>query len=145
MSWGYKITIVFILFAASMLTLVVKSMRTRIDMVTPDYYAAELQYQEVIDGRENVAQLSAPVKITQAGSSVELLFPRELHGRALEGQVLFYRPADAGKDLSVPLQMDERGRLVMDRAQFMAGRYQVKVQWEMDGLPYFQESYLYIR
>lgn len=145
MNWGYKIIIVFILFAAGMLTLVIKSMRTRIDMVTPDYYAAELQYQEVIDGRENAAQLSAPVKVTQAGNSVELLFPGELHGRALEGRVLFYRPADAGKDLAVPLQMDEQGRLVMDRARFIAGRYQVKVQWEMDGRPYFQESYLYIR
>ncbi|GAA0550366.1 FixH family protein [Chitinophaga japonensis] len=144
MNWGYKIIIVFILFAAGMLTLVIKSMRTRIDMVTPDYYAAELRYQEVIDGRENAARLSAPVKVTQAGNRVELLFPGELHGRSLEGRVLFYRPADAGKDLSVPLQMDEQGRLVMDRARFIAGRYQVKLQWEMDGRPYFQESELII-
>lgn len=145
MNWGYRIIIVFTLFAAGMLTLVIKSMRAKIDMVTPDYYAAELKYQQVIDGRGNMLRLSAPVAVTQSGRVVELSFPAEIHGRALQGQVLFYRPADAGRDMAVPLQLNEDGKMMLDRAHFAAGRYQVKMQWEMDGKPYFQESYLYIQ
>src|ERR1044072_4963050 len=133
MNWGYSVIIVFTLFAAGMLTLVIKSMRTRIDMVTPDYYGAELKYQQVIDGRENSARLSAPVTVKQAGPLVELSFPAELKGHSLEGKVLFYRPADAGRDMSVPLQLNEEGMLLVDSHRFKTGRYQVKVQWEMDG------------
>lgn len=145
MNWGYKIIIVFALFATGMLTLVIKSMRTKIDMVTPDYYAAELKYQQVIDGRNNMSHLSAPVTVDQAGSLVELSFPAELRGRQLKGQVLFYRPADAGRDMAVPLQLNEQGKLLVNRSSFKTGRYQVKMQWEMDGKPYFQEAYLYIQ
>lgn len=145
MNWGYSVIIVFTLFAAGMLTLVIKSMRTRIDMVTPDYYGAELKYQQVIDGKTNSARLSAPVTVKQAGSLVELSFPAELRERSLKGKVLFYRPADAGKDMAVPLQLDREGKLLVERHRFQAGRYQVKVQWEMDGKPYFQEAYLYIQ
>ena len=43
MNWGHKIIIVFVVFAAGILTLVTKSMRTRVDMVTPDYYGEELK------------------------------------------------------------------------------------------------------
>ncbi|WP_298738611.1 FixH family protein [uncultured Chitinophaga sp.] len=145
MNWGYRVIIIFTLFAAGMLTLVIKSMRTRIDMVTPDYYGAELQYQEVIDGRENSARLSAPVTVKQAGALVELSFPEELKGHSLAGKALFYRPADAEKDMSVPLQLNEEGKLLVDSRRFAAGPYQVKIQWEMDGKPYFHESSLWIR
>ncbi|HEY0611149.1 MAG TPA: FixH family protein [Chitinophaga sp.] len=145
MNWGYSVIIVFTLFAAGMLTLVIKSMRTRIDMVTPDYYGAELKYQQVIDGRTNVSHLSSPVAVAQAGPLVELSFPSELRGRSLEGQVLFYRPADAARDMTVPLRLNEEGKLLVDGQRFQSGPYQVKVQWEMDGKPYFQEAYLYIQ
>lgn len=145
MNWGYSVIIVFTLFAAGMLTLVIKSMRTRIDMVTPDYYGAELKYQQVIDGKANSAGLSAPFTVRQAGHLVELTFPAELRERSLEGQVLFYRPADAGKDMALPLQVNQDGKLLVDRHRFQTGRYQVKVQWQMDGKPYFQEAYLYIQ
>lgn len=145
MNWGHSIIIVFTLFAAGMMTLVIKSMRTRIDMVTPDYYGAELKYQQVIDGQENSSRLSAPVTVEQEGPLVALSFPAELKGRSLKGQVLFYRPADAGRDMAVPLKLDGDGRLLVDRHHFKTGRYQVKMQWEMDGKPYFQEAYLYIQ
>lgn len=78
MNWGHKIIIVFILFAAGILTLVTKSMHTRIDMVTPDYYAEELKYQQVIDGRREAQSLSAPVSINQSVQSIGVLFPAEI-------------------------------------------------------------------
>ncbi len=145
MHWGHKIIIVFVLFAAGMLTLVTKSIRTKIDMVTPDYYAEELKYQQVIDGQDNVVQLSAPVKVVQSNQDLEITFPEELHGRALTGQVLFYRPSDSGKDFVLPLQLNEHGQLLVSRERFIKGGYRVKMRWEMSGKPYFQEEYINIQ
>ncbi len=145
MNWGHKIIIVFTLFAAGILTLVIGSMRKKIDMVTADYYAEELKYQQVIDGRQNANRLSAPVVVTQPGEQVEISFPEELHQRPLQGYVLFYRPSDAGKDIRVPLQPDAQGRQQIDRRRLQPGNYQVKLQWETDGKPYFQETQLFIQ
>ncbi|TWW02320.1 FixH family protein [Chitinophaga pinensis] len=139
MNWGHKIIIVFILFAAGILTLVTKSMHTRIDMVTPDYYAAELKYQQVIDGRREAASLSAPVSINQSVQSVGVLFPAEMHGVALKGTVLFYRASDSRQDVSVPLKTDENGLMLISKRSFQKGNYWVQLQWEAGGKNYFQE------
>lgn len=139
MNWGKSIIVVFLVFAVGMLTLVTKSMRTRIDMVHADYYAEELRYQQTIDGQQNAQQLSAPVQITQPRDSVVLFFPEELHGHALEGEVLFYRPSDSRKDFTIPLRLNGEGTLAVSRQRFIKGNYRVKLHWAVDGKNYFQE------
>ncbi|NIG52464.1 FixH family protein [Chitinophaga sp. Cy-1792] len=144
MNWGYKIIIVFTLFAAGMLTLVTKSMRTKIDMVTNDYYSEELKYQDIIEGRNNAGRLSAPVKVTQPGEAVAVSFPEELIGRSFKGNISFYRPSDSNKDFTVPMQPDNTGTQTFGRDKFIRGNYRVKIQWEMDNKPYYQEEIIHI-
>ncbi|MCF6401827.1 FixH family protein [Chitinophaga filiformis] len=142
MNWGHKIIIVFILFAAGILTLVTKSMRTRIDMVTPNYYAEELKYQQVIDGRREALSLSAPVSINQSDKAVGILFPAEMQGISLTGKVLFYRASDSRQDVSVPLQPNENGLVLVSKERFQKGNYRVQLQWEAKGKSYYQESFV---
>ncbi|WP_143309364.1 FixH family protein [Chitinophaga vietnamensis] len=144
MNWGHKIAIVFIVFAAGMLTLVTKSMRARIDMVTPDYYSEELKYQQVIDGRNNADALSAPVSIAQPGDSIIITLPQELRGRALSGTIRFYRPSDSRRDFELPLQPDANGRQRVGRERFIRGAYKVKLQWTMNDKAYYQEQSFHI-
>jgi nitrogen fixation protein FixH len=144
MNWGHKIIIVFIVFAAGLLTLVTKSMRTRIDMVTPDYYGEELKYQQVIDGKQNAAALSMPVSIAQAENDIVITFPNELRQQALTGKVIFYRPSDSGKDLDFSLQSDNAGRQLISKRLLTKGQYKIKVQWNMDDKPFYQEQLINI-
>ncbi|NSL89384.1 FixH family protein [Chitinophaga solisilvae] len=144
MNWGHKIIIVFIVFAAGILTLVVKSMRTKIDMVTADYYGEELKYQQVIDGKKNVQLLSAPVSITMSAGEIALTFPDELRGRQLTGRLQFYRPSDSGKDVELPLALNSAGQQKIERQLLSNGKYQVKMQWVVNGKPYYQEQFLNI-
>jgi hypothetical protein len=137
MNWGHKIIIVFVLFAAGILTMVTKSMRTRIDLVTPDYYGEELKYQQVIDGRKQAMNLSSPVIISQEENTVTLAFPKEMQNIPLTGKVLFYRASDSGQDVTVPLKT---GLLTLDKNRLHKGSYRVQVQWEANGKKYFQEN-----
>lgn len=140
MNWGYKIIIVFTLFAAGILTLVTKSMRTRIDMVTADYYGEELRYQQVIDGRKEAQTLSAPITIDQTASTVTLAFPAEMQHIPLNGQVLFYKASDSRQDVTIPLDKHTDGIVILDKNKLHKGSYRVKVQWEANGKQYFQEN-----
>nr|WP_295877475.1 FixH family protein [uncultured Chitinophaga sp.] len=144
MNWGHKIIIVFVVFAAGILTLVTKSMRTKIDMVTKDYYAEELKYQQVIDGKKNAGALSAPVLIAQQSEGIAITFPQELHGTNITGKIKFYRPSDAGMDVEMPLHLSSEGMLMINRQLFHKGNYLVKVQWENGGKPFYQEESLHI-
>lgn len=145
MNWGHAIIIVFVLFAIGILTLVTRSMQTRIDMVTPDYYAEELKYQSTIDARNNTGDLSAPVSVRQPGDSIELAFPGELKGAPLQGKVHFYRPSDSRKDFTLPLSLDDTGRLLVSRTQFEKGPYRIKMQWQFNGKDYFHETQFYVQ
>lgn len=144
MNWGHKIIIVFIVFAAGILTLVTKSMRTKIDMVTKDYYTEELKYQQVIDGKKNAGTLSSPVLIAQQAEGIAVTFPRELRGTNIIGKIKFYRPSDSGLDVEMPLQLSSDGMLVINRQMFHKGSYLVKVQWENGGKPFYQEESLHV-
>ncbi|RBL93435.1 FixH family protein [Chitinophaga flava] len=144
MNWGHKIIIVFVVFAAGIITLVTKSMRTKIDMVTKDYYAEELKYQQVIDGKVNARDLSAPISISQQSEGITVTFPQELHGSNLSGKIKFYRPSDAAMDVEMPLILNNDGRQMINRQLFSKGNYLVKVQWENQGKPFYQEASFHV-
>ncbi|WP_212000996.1 FixH family protein [Chitinophaga sp. HK235] len=144
MNWGHKIIIVFVVFAAGIITLVTKSMRTKIDMVTKDYYTEELKYQQVIDGKVNARTLSAPISITQQSEGITVTFPQELHGTNLSGKIKFYRPSDAAMDVEMPLILNNDGRQMINRQLFSKGNYLVKVQWENQGKPFYQEAAFHV-
>jgi FixH. len=145
MNWGHKIILVFIVFACGILTLVIKSMRTRIDMATPDYYAAEIKYQQNIDAQQNAKRLSLPVNISQLADSVEIAFPPEMQDRTLEGSIHFYRPSDSRRDFTLPLHLNEAGKFSVSRSLFIKGSYRIKIQWEADSASFFQETPYYIQ
>jgi hypothetical protein len=119
-------------------------MRTRIDMVTPDYYGEELKYQQVVDGRQNAALLSTPVIIEQPAEGVKLIFPAEMKDKAVKGQLTFYRPSDSNKDIRLPLQPDSEGQQLINKQLFIKGLYKVKLQWTMNNRPFYQEQSLNI-
>jgi hypothetical protein len=58
MNWGYKILFVYAIFITGILFMVFKSATQKMDLVTPDYYAKELKYQEKIDESNRVNALS---------------------------------------------------------------------------------------
>ena len=62
-SWGHKILFAYLAFVAGIMFLVFKASQEDYDLVTANYYEAELKYQDIIDQKENTARLSAPLII----------------------------------------------------------------------------------
>lgn len=91
-SWGYKILVFYLSFVVGMLFLVFKANSESFDLVTENYYEAELKYQDVIDQKGAVLELSAPPKITQTVNSVSIQLPKEFAGKNVQGEVYLYCP-----------------------------------------------------
>lgn len=139
MHWGRKILIVYTAFVGVMIFMVVKSFHNTNDLVTDDYYADELKFQDQINATQNALVYKDSIELKQQGDKVELMFPRAF-ANATEGQVHFYRASDAKKDVTVALQLDPSGEQQFDRKQFEDGFYTVKISWKKENIAYYTEK-----
>jgi nitrogen fixation protein FixH len=124
------------------LFLVYKASNESFDLVTENYYEAELKYQEVIDQKGRVASLSAPPKIIHTVNSVSVQLPQEFAGKAVQGEVYLYRPSDATKDLRQNFSTAE-GFYKLELPKELSGAYAVKLSWQADGKTFYHESRLF--
>src|SRR5450432_878237 len=99
MNWGYKILVVYAVFVAGISFLVYKSSGQKMDLVTTDYYAKELKYQERIDASNRVNSLSGPVDYEIKNGNITILFPKDFSGKHLTGDVLLYCPSNEDRDV----------------------------------------------
>lgn len=135
--WGTGIAIGITLFAAFILTLVIKSFSVKPDMVAKDYYAYDLTYQSHYDKAANAAALKQPVTINNAGESTWLQFPTDQKVEQLS--LKLYRPDNSGADFTLTTLPDASGKLTLPGERLKPGRWDLQVEWKADGKEFFQE------
>ena len=142
-TWGHKITAVYLLFVAGIVFLMVKANSERYDMVTNDYYAEELKYQQVIDEAANANALSAPVTVEKNETSITVRFPDEMKGKKIDVDFYLYCPADDKKDLRKSFTIDTP---VFDQPllEYKKGMYDLKLSWTADGKKYYTERKIFL-
>jgi hypothetical protein len=138
-SWGYKITAVYLVFVAGILFLVFKANQQKFDLVTEDYYGEELKYQNVIDQKSNVSALSAAPSIRHSVDHISIQFPQEFQGKALTGEVYLYRPSDASKDIKKVFTVNGTDLQIALPAA-LSGTYELKLSWNVNGKSFYNEQ-----
>jgi hypothetical protein len=144
MNWKYGIILTFVAFASLMGTLAYKSINTKIEMVSEEYYKDEIKYQNVIDASHNSGALSSMVQISQQNRDINFVLPSELVPNAISGDVQFYCAYDQTRDLTVPLKIDSNGHLQYDQSKLKNGTYQMKINLVTDNKTYYLEKDLTI-
>jgi nitrogen fixation protein FixH len=138
-NWGYKIAAFYLVFVAGILYLVVQSSRQQMDLVTPDYYAQEIKYQEKIDQSKRAAALSEPIRYQVISDGIQISFPQEFQGKSITGDALLYYPADEKKDIAVTIQTNQN-QMIIPIPDKRSGMHILKVNWEVDGVSYYFEE-----
>ncbi|HSR38414.1 MAG TPA: FixH family protein [Phnomibacter sp.] len=134
--WGTKIFLVYGLFVVFMLGMVYLCTQQHYDLVTPDYYAQELKYQEVIDGQNNLQALGKKVEINATENLVTVQLPMNVSdGKA---EVRFYRPDNASLDFNMTIK--DGNSIMVPAAKFKTGVYKVKSIWMHEGKRYYDEQ-----
>jgi hypothetical protein len=144
MNWGYKIMLVYILFAAGILTLVFKARSEKVDLVAQDYYAQEVAYQTRLDAFNNASALTGKTEVTQTNEGVLIQLPKECASLS-EGSIVLYRPSDSGLDKTIALNLDQAASQVIPRKDLTAGLYTFKVEWNYNGKPCYAENALIVQ
>lgn len=137
--------LVYVGFVAVILFMVVRSFGHEVELVTDDYYAEELKFQNRIDAEKNALPYVDSVSIASDAQSVNLQFPPTLTDIS-NGKAYFYKASDADQDLHLNLQPDASGKVQFDRAQhkFVKGFYTLKLSWNKDGKEFYMERNVYL-
>jgi hypothetical protein len=139
MNWGYKLIVVFALFALLIGTLVYKSMHTKFELVTKDYYKDELKYQDRIDAKNAAAKMS-DVSIVQENDSIKIQFPKEIASNISQGNVWFYCKTDEVKDKHINFN----NAFAITKNQLNKAYYQAKISYQAGGINYYSEKEILI-
>lgn len=144
MNWGYKIIFVYAIFVAGIVFMVVKSSFQNVDLVRPDYYEAELKYQETIDATQRANALSTKLKLTINDDTLKFVFPQEIRNTVAVANIWLYCIADVKKDVNKVFSVVD-ANLNMPLPAINKGLHDVKVSWEWNGQTYFSEQKIFIQ
>lgn len=141
-NWGTGIFIVIVLIFGGVIAFFIYSSNLDINLVENNYYEKELVYEQRIEKIRNANSLPEKIRIEPEGEFIIFHFPDTLRNSSLKGSIWFYRPSDESKDFTVPISPDDSLKQFINRGSLIPGKYLVKIEWEMDGTPYYQEEVL---
>jgi hypothetical protein len=139
MSWGIRITLLYLGFMVLILTLVFTCINNKSELESKDYYARELKYQAQLDATNNANALVEQIEYRVMDRAVLIHIPDELLSDSIQGNIHFLRPSDASKDKTIPLKPGTDGIQVIDPG-FIKGAYKMQIGFKSKGKSYFKES-----
>ena len=139
MNWGYKILFVYIAFVAATLFLVFRASFQKDDLVTEDYYAQELKYQQRIDQTERTNALSAELHYAYSNGNLVINFPKDFNGKVLTGNIVLYCPSDENKDIKQSFTIADNALLVVVPRNYK-GTFELHINWQAGGQQYYYEK-----
>lgn len=143
MNFGVKITILYLSFVALILTLVFLCHGQKVELVSKDYYAQELAFQDRIDAIKNEKALTNSIRHEINGRNIILMMDSTIQTPDFKGTVNFFRPSDSSKDVQLNLNFSN-GKQIIDGSQLIKGAYKMQLSWKSNGADYFKETVINI-
>lgn len=144
-NWGTKLLIAMLLFMALMIGFMVSSFMQDVNLVEKDYYNKELKYQEQIDKESNTKRLEEKISIENINDHLIIAFPEEFIIDSIKGEILLYRPSSSKLDIKIPIELNNKNTISIPTQNLVKGKYEVKIDYEYLGKPYFQKKTVFIK
>ncbi|SEI58201.1 FixH protein [Dyadobacter koreensis] len=143
LNWGAGIAILYSGFVAMILVLVGMSASQKIDLVTDNYYAEELQFQDKINKSERAKALEDPLKWEVDEKGILIHYPKSFSEKNLSGKVNLYCPSDDSKDLHFQVSTKNNIQFIAS-SEIPDGRYYLQIDWKNGEDTYWNEDLIVI-
>jgi hypothetical protein len=146
MNWGLRIILLYTAFVGGMLFLVYKCTQQSVDLVSTDYYAQELKFQDKIDRLNNSEQLDVKLAVVYSPehSNIQIVFPESSTPNNTTGEIVLFRPDNSKLDFKIPIDITE-GVQNIPTDKLSKGLWRVKSSWSTNDTPYYQEEKIIIQ
>ncbi|SFO51847.1 FixH protein [Algoriphagus ornithinivorans] len=137
MDWGKGILLAIIGFIVIIMTMVVISVRMEgIELVTENYYEAEINYQDQIDKEKSTLALER--EVLQFDAENQSLFLDLPVGAT--GILHLFRPSDSKLDQKLTVEIKEENEKTVSIRNLQAGYWKAQLSWQENGESYYQEK-----
>jgi len=142
--WGHGILIALILIVVTFTTALVLSFsdEKNHELITENYYAKELAFQDQIDRTNNARSEGKKLVTQQTEKGLEVSIspaPSSLES----GKVLFLRPSNESLDLELALNAE--GSIVLPASDIKRGKYMLQVSWTERGKDFYLDKDIFIQ
>ncbi|MFS4482868.1 FixH family protein [Hyunsoonleella sp. 2307UL5-6] len=145
-NWGTGVVLAFVGFISFILYFIITmnvNNKYDHDLVSEDYYADELQYQNDINKLENSKTLKTNLSYVKSADGLIIQFPKHINYKAITGKVFLYRPSNKQLDFETVISLSNSHLLIPDK-RLVDGRWNIKIDWQYSGKSYlFKESITY--
>ncbi|WP_036155391.1 FixH family protein [Maribacter forsetii] len=141
-NWGTGIVIAIVAFISFIMFFVVKmttSHDANHDLVTEEYYKAELGYQKEIDAERNASFATTQIELKESPEGLLVIFPAGYDDTNIKGIVSLYRPSNKNLDFNLPIRLSDSQLLIPDN-QLLDGRWDIKIFWEHEGKEFLHKE-----
>lgn len=141
-NWGTGIVIgiaSFMIFILYMVITMSTDKNYSYDLVTEEYYAKEMVYQNEIDAENNLKNLSEQIKGVKTTDGWLLSLPAQLSNENTSGKVFLYRPSNQQLDFDLPMNLSGSSMLIPgDR--LIDGRWNITIDFKHKGTNYLYKK-----
>ena len=130
--WGWRIGIVYTVFALGTLGFVVFAMTQDVDLVRSDYYEYSLDHDSRMSARQHADALGTALSVSISGPMIVVSLPMEQATKA-RGTVALYRASSTHHDRQLTLALDANGTMSIPTAGMEQGKWTVTVKWSAAG------------
>ncbi len=145
-NWGTGLALGMVTFISFILYFVITMSTDKKyshDLVTEEYYAKEMTYQDEIDAETNTNNLVEKIKSKKVKEGWEIIFPNEMSFSKINGKVFLYRPSNQKLDFEIPLELSSANLLIPDK-NLIGGRWNIILEWTYEGkLFMYKEEIVY--
>ncbi|MEN8816513.1 MAG: FixH family protein [Nonlabens sp.] len=141
-NWGTGIAIGMISFIAFILYMVITMSTDKnysYDLVTEEYYAKTMVYQNEIDAENNLNSLEERITGTKTKDGWLLSFPSEIKNETITGKVFLYRPSNQQLDFDLPLVLSGSNLLIPDK-NLIGGRWNITIDFKHNGKDFLYKN-----
>lgn len=130
-TWGHGVVIAlgsFIAFILFMI-LVFPNGQQNSDLVSKNYYEDELAYQEVIDAKNNAAELTEKPVYSQFSEGIKITFPTSEIPDGKKVDFELFRTDDSNLDVKKEILLDRTNSIFIPEKVISKGSYTLKIKW----------------
>ena len=144
MNWGHKIGIVIVAFVISMLGMVFFASQQTNEMIDDNYYQKELAYQDVIDAKQNLYDLTSDNLVNQNVNELFITLPYGSFEKLEKGHIELLRTDAKIKDIQLPIIPNGSNRRSIQKSELTKGVYNARIRWTSNGKEYYKEESIYV-
>lgn len=138
-NWGHGITIFYIIFASTLIFVLIQSRKVKHNLVVDEYYKEDLKYQSTYDKLKNqILSNNIIIKTNKKNQQIEFNF---LKAENPEGIIHFYRASDKDQDFNLPI---ESNNFTFETKALNKGKWKLKIDWKVEDQLYYHEKDIYL-